>query len=75
VVITNEGGLPLPIMLELIYVDDSSIEIHYPTSIWKDAAKQVVIDIPGTLPVREIVLGNSRIPDINKRNNQLHIID
>ncbi len=74
-VISNVGGLPLPIELLITFTDDSTIEMQYPTSIWQSGERQVVIDVPGSLPVKEIRLGSKRVPDVGSRNNILHIID
>lgn len=75
VVIRNDGGLPLPVRLSITLVDDSVYEICQHSAIWKSGDKQIAIDIPGDLLVREIKLGSDRIPDVNQRNNTLHLID
>ncbi len=74
-IIGNEGGLPLPIQLLITYVDDSELHMELPITAWKSGDSYIAVNIPGELPVREISLGNDRIPDSNKRNNVLHIID
>ncbi len=75
VVVRNDGGLPLPVQLIFTLVDDSVYEVYEKSSIWKSVDKQIAIDIPGELPVKEIKLGSARIPDVNQRNNLLHLID
>lgn len=75
VVVRNDGGLPLPVQLTFTLVDDSVYEIYHNGAIWKTGDKQIAINIPGDLPVKEIKLGSPRIPDVNQRNNTLHLID
>jgi hypothetical protein len=38
---SNEGGLPMPIILDFIYTDNSSERVYIPAEIWKMDAEQV----------------------------------
>lgn len=74
-VIENKGGLPLPVELAFTYTDGSTENLSFSTAIWQSGEKQIMVDIPGHLPVKQIRLGNAVIPDSYPRNNLLHIID
>ncbi len=75
VIIENKGGLPLPIVLEMIYTDQSKEEISYSSSIWDKEETAIMIEIPMNKKVQEIQLGNKRIPDVNRKDNYMLLID
>jgi hypothetical protein len=75
VIIENKGGLPLPIVLEMIYTDQSKEEISYSSSIWDKEETAIMIEIPMNKKVQEIKLGNKRIPDVNRKDNYMLLID
>lgn len=75
IVIQNTGGLPLPVELAIAYTDDSTERFYYPSSIWATEDKVFLVETSGQKKIREISLGNELIPDTNRKDNSMLIID
>ncbi len=75
IVIENTGGLPLPVYLEMFFTDGSKEIVEFNTSIWNNGDKTVVIQSPEDKFLQEVRLGNKRIPDVNKKDNVMLLID
>jgi len=69
IVISNEGGLPLPVELTIKLANNKIIKIHKTAEVWKDGNYTVTITQQVDSKVSNIILGNEHIPDINKKNN------
>lgn len=75
IVVENIGGLPIPINLMVAY-DDESIDYFYEnTSVWQYSETAVVVQANPEKKISWIKLGSDKIPDINKNNNELLIVD
>lgn len=70
IIIENYGGLPLPISLNINYLDGSVEEIYENTSIWNKGEDAVIIFADPEKEILKIELGNITIPDINLSNNK-----
>lgn len=73
VLITNEGGIPLPIKLQVVYVNDQDVEIEMSISNWSKSPS-LDVEISNMQNVKMITLGAPNIPDIHKDNNVLRLL-
>ncbi len=72
IIIQNNGGLPLPIIVVCIF-DDGSKETYYSnTNIWRKGDSAIMIQANSSKKISEVILGSSEIPDVISENN--HII-
>ena len=69
ITVERKGNIPVPVALTFEMVNDSSISIHDPASVWKDGKTEYIVtkEIPATL--KSIELGNNHIPDVNHKDN------
>jgi hypothetical protein len=74
-VIENIGGLPLPVHLELVFTDDTKDWKIFPITVWNNGERTIVVSLPEDKHVQKIVLGNEKIPDVNKKDNLMYRID
>lgn len=75
VVVENRGGLPLPIILKVKYTDQTEEIFEYSTAVWSSQLKSLVIELASDKHVQEITLGNETIPDVNRKDNYMLVID
>lgn len=75
VVIENRGGLPLPVYLEVTYSDRSTETLRFGPEIWSERLPAVVIELAKDKKIAALRLGNDLIPDTNRNDNELFIID
>ena len=68
-VVSNIGGIPLPVILKVEYDDGSSASIDQSIWVWSKGDDSIIVDIPDTEKVVNISLGAGSIPDIDKSNN------
>ena len=65
----NVGGLPMPVLLEFVYADDSKEMIRIPAELWKlqdEVSKVFITD----QPVKQIILDPKKeTADVDKTNN------
>ena len=72
--ITNKGGLPLPVKVKFYYSDGSEEVIFDKTaSEWKKGNSELSALVPVKKKVIKIELGNSRVPDVDLRDNIVEI--
>jgi len=69
ILITNEGGKPVPIDLTLTFSDGSTQLVHESVAIWKNDNKTFTITHSNLKRLKKMVLGTTYDPDINKQNN------
>lgn len=67
--IQNKGGLPLPIVINIIFEDNTTKKIIKPVDIWENGDKTISVLLKPKLKIKEISIGNSRIPDSFKGDN------
>jgi hypothetical protein len=73
VLITNKGGIPLPIKLLVEYKDGETLEINRSIWQWSTRESQVYVQIPDMDNAIKITLGDKSIPDIDEHNNVLEL--
>lgn len=69
ITIENKSEKPLPIDLNITFIDGSTEKIHFPISIWKSSNKTTTMTTKSNVKIKKIVLGSTYIPDSNKSNN------
>ncbi|MBA3647098.1 MAG: M1 family metallopeptidase [Chitinophagales bacterium] len=69
VLIERKGSIPVPVYLEFILQNNAIVKFNSTAAIWQDGKKEFTVEeqLPGKL--KEIKLGNSFIPDTNKKDN------
>lgn len=67
--IANKGKMPLPVHLTIYYLDGSSEKINLSIGIWESGNQQVEVPFQTNKPIKKIVLGDTYIPDKNKKDN------
>lgn len=75
VVIENKGGLPLPILLDITYSDQTQESVSYSSAIWSGNETAVIIELPQNKPIQLLKLGSKMVPDVNRKDNELLRID
>ncbi|MGE5352030.1 MAG: M1 family metallopeptidase [Acidobacteriota bacterium] len=66
--ITNEGTIPVPIVLNITWEDGRKVNIPRGAEVWKDS-DSTWIECGTSGKIKTIELGDPSIPDINKKNN------
>lgn len=72
IIVKNNGTLPLPIELEIIYSDGSKNTIFKKMDIWKTGLKEIDIFDDSGKEIRKVILGNDVIADIDSGNNTVN---
>jgi len=73
IVIENNGGLPLPIVITCYYNDGTEKDYIRNTSVWRTGDNAVIIQADTLKTIKKVVLGNKNIPDILNKNNEITI--
>jgi len=73
VVVEMVGEKPMPIDLTITFSDGSFRRIHRTAAVWESGNKTVEIRFTSSKTIKDITLGNTYVPDINKNNNHLII--
>ncbi|WP_408742388.1 M1 family metallopeptidase [Acetobacter musti] len=67
--VVSKGWLPLPVVLQVTWMDGSSARITIPTETWL-LRNEITLQIAGTQAIRTAILDPDRvIPDIDRSNN------
>ncbi len=68
--IKNNGNLPLPIQLNILFEDSSTDTLYQTAAIWKNGDKIKRIKLNNSKNIDTIKLGNTHIPDVDLNNNE-----
>jgi len=68
VTINKIGALPLPVVLNVIFNDESTANFYHSAAIWQDK-NSMVIPIETNKKIKSLKLGNEYIPDTDSKNN------
>lgn len=63
------GNIPVPIKLKLVFENETSKEYYFPADVWKEGNNIFISEIELSDILKEIQLGDLRIPDSNRENN------
>ncbi|GEN64395.1 peptidase [Acetobacter oeni] len=67
--VVNKGWLPLPVTLQVTWMDGSSARIIIPTETWL-LRNEITLQIAGSQSIRTAILDPDRvIPDVDRSNN------
>jgi len=69
VIVEKVGSIPVTVYLQYETERGKSSLTTLPTSIWSDGRNEVKVNLPPTLKITSITLGNHHIPDVNVDNN------
>ena len=67
--IKNNGNLPLPVKLQVMYKDVVIKEIYKNADAWKLGKNKIEIKIDGVKNFDAVILGSELIPDVNSIDN------
>jgi len=70
VTVEKIGKLPIPISLKVIFDDEIDFTIYKSAEVWKNGNDEFLIETDVLKKVISIVLGNSRYPDVNEKNDK-----
>ncbi len=70
VTIKKKGNYPVPVLITYKTANGSTGEVDRPASVWKEGKNEIEIPLPPKTDVVQITLGNSTIPDVNKKDNE-----
>ncbi len=69
-VIQNKGGKPLPVHLSIYFKDGSIARRQYSVAVWENRQPEWSLSISDDKPILKVILGDTYIPDHDKRNNE-----
>ena len=69
ITISNKGGLPVPIFLNVSFDKGAPKKIHFGADVWKDGKAEFVVAQKFAGKITAIVLGNEFNPDKNREDN------
>ena len=73
IVVANIGGLPMPVHLKVEFTDGSSENIVKSLAVWESDMHRVVIQVDKSKKIKDVVLGDKKIPDVNKADNYMKL--
>ena len=66
----NNGGIPMPVELELLMDDGTTQRLTHPVEIWFGGATYTAI-VPGPKKVNSVTIDpDARYPDVRRQNNR-----
>ena len=69
ITIRKVGNVPTPVKLKVTYENETSEDLYFNAGIWKDGNEIFITKIKLSDILKEIQLGDLRIPDSNRDNN------
>ena len=73
ITIENKGNKPLPIDVEITFVDGSTEKMHKTVEAWKSGNKTVVLSTKSNKKIKKVTLGSTYVPDSNKKDNVFEV--
>ena len=74
IIIENNGGLPLPVVIKCYYTDGTVTKFNYNCGIWRNNDNAIIIQADEEKKLEKVILGNNIIPDVINENNELIIM-
>jgi len=72
IIIEKIGLLPVPVSMKIVFTDESEEIITHSANVWKTGESEYRIRIENEKKISRIEIGDSYIPDIDKKNNIYH---
>lgn len=69
ITIESVGEKPLPVDLTITFTDGSTEKIHRSVAVWEKGNKTITVNIALGKKVKQIELGSTYVPDVNKKDN------
>lgn len=69
ITIVNNGTMPVPVNLTILYADSSEEVVKQSMSLWKDGFEPKVVEVETDNEILRIDLGGIYLPDVNKDDN------
>jgi len=69
IIIEKKGSIPVPIRLEITYVDNSKEKIYRNLDIWKTGITEYPIELKTGQTIRKVSLGDTLTPDAANSDN------
>lgn len=73
VVVEKVGNIPVPVMINVHFRNDSTVSVKKDINVWKSGQKEILVEIENISEVDLVELGSSSIPDINVKNNFYYV--
>ena len=73
VLVESKGNKPVPVDLTVTFTDGSTQKIHRSIAVWEKGEKTVEIRFTANKTVKNIVMGSTYVPDMDKSNNHWEI--
>lgn len=67
--VKNNGNLPLPVKLQVMYNDIVVKEIYKNADVWKSGKDKIEVKVDGVKNFDAVILGSELIPDVNSVDN------
>ncbi len=67
--VTSVGSKPVPVDLTVEYTDGSILNLHQNVSCWEKGNTSVLLKFTAGKPVKQLRLGSTYVPDVDKTNN------
>ncbi len=65
------GNYPIPVRLEVEFVDETKETISRSAEVWQNGKNSLILDIPGQKEIKSLKLGSPKFPDVDLTNNTL----
>jgi len=69
VTVIAKGSKPVPIDLQVEFMDGSKLTLHRTIAVWEKGAREVVLKIPGSKAIKKMELAAAHTPDANPADN------
>lgn len=69
VTVIAKGSKPVPIDLQVEFMDGNKLTLHRTIAVWEKGAREVVLTIPGYKTVKRMELTSAHTPDANPADN------
>ncbi|HQW84766.1 MAG TPA: M1 family metallopeptidase [Ferruginibacter sp.] len=73
VTIERKGTKPVPVDLTVTYQDGSIQKFHQSIAVWEKGNKTSIVNFNASKKIKNIKLGSSHVPDINKKDNEKEV--
>lgn len=71
--IKKVGNIPIPIKLTLLDEGTTAKEFYRTADVWRDGKENYLIKIENPPKFDKIILGDVKIPDVNRENNEIAV--
>lgn len=69
IAVNNKGGLPVPVVAEVVIKDGDTEIIKRSAAIWKENPQHIELKIPGNIHIVKVSIGDGHVVDVNPVDN------